>query len=94
VIVTAGETYVPAVVTVRGDPTWLPPLKQFDVVASPSGPQMLHVIVPLNVEIPVTVRLALSVTPAIVPDAGMVVGLEMLGVVTMVDAHSPKVPSE
>ena len=55
---------------------------------------MLHVIVPLNVEIPVTVRLALSVTPAIVPDAGMVAGLEMLGVVTMVDAHSPKVPSE
>ena len=90
----ASDVYVPDAVTALGEPTWLPPLKQFVVEARVSGPQMLHVIVPLNVEIPVTVRLALSVTPAIVPDAGMVVGLEMLGVVTMVDAHSPKVPSE
>jgi hypothetical protein len=55
---------------------------------------MLHVIVPLNVEIPLTVSKALSVTPEMTPVAGMVTGAEMLGVVTVVDVHSPRVPSE
>ena len=81
-------------VTALGDPTWLPPLKQFVVEASASGPQMLHVIVPLNVEIPLTVSSAESVTPEMVPEAGMVTGAEMLGAVTVVEVHSPRVPSE
>src|SRR5262249_135606 len=93
VTATGTDGYVPPAVMVCVVPTWSPPEVQL-VPAATAGPQMKNFSVALNVLMPVTVMSALSLTlTAGCPEAG-ICAVVMLGVVTVVDVHSPSVPSE
>ena len=74
-------------------PIWSPP-EVHPVPAATLGPQMKNFSVALNALMPVTVITALSVfVKAFPPEAGIWAEVK-LGVVTVVDVHSPSVPSE